>query len=191
MDDQKPEQRTLDIFPMPEPQAGDRYTTPWSLVQALPEYPFDLDPCAEEHTAKANIWIPKEADGLAQKWYGKIFCNPPYSDVWPWIQKARMEVACGRAEVVVMLLKGDTSTAWFHEGVLPYAEIEFIRGRVRFNGKQPPWASLIARFHLENGSWPASAPSASGRNPGNVGAGNRRADPGDPRSLGVDMHAQD
>ena len=47
---------------------------------------------------------------------------------------------------VVMLLKSDTSTKWFHELILPNAEVRFIKGRLKFNGKPAPFPSLLAIF---------------------------------------------
>ena len=51
-----------------------------------------------------------------------------------------------------MLLKSDTSTKWFHELILPYAEVRFIKGRLRFMregwtySKPAPFPSLLAIF---------------------------------------------
>jgi hypothetical protein len=33
-----------------------------------------------------------------------------------------------------MLLPASVDTGWFHDLVLPYAEVQFVRGRVRFIG---------------------------------------------------------
>lgn len=122
-----------------------RYTTPWEFVKALPEYPFDLDPCAERDTSKATAFWSKDNDGLCMPWSGKVFCNPPYSDPAAWIRKALQERK--RCKVIVMLLKSDTGTKWFHDLLLPNADVEFLRGRIRFNGKKDaPYPCLLARF---------------------------------------------
>lgn len=61
--------------------------------------------------------------------------NPPYSGVEPWLQLARADQL--RGKTVVVILKGDTSTVWFHELVRPYAEIRPVRGRLKFAGAVP------------------------------------------------------
>jgi phage N-6-adenine-methyltransferase len=120
------------------------YETPWVFVKNLPEYPFDLDPCAEKETAKAKRFFTKEQDGLFQRWCGKVFCNPPYSEPEKWIRKALDERA--NCRVIVLLLKSDTGTKWFHDLLKPNAEIEFLRDRIRFNGERAPWPCLLARL---------------------------------------------
>ena len=56
--------------------------------------------------------------------------NPPYSNPTPWVKKA-YEESC-KGSLVVGLLRGDTSTRWFHDWVYPYAEIRFVKGRLKF-----------------------------------------------------------
>lgn len=121
-----------------------RWETPWEFVKALPEYPFDLDPAADTINRKARQYYDVSHDGLRMEWYGKVFCNPPYSEPQKWILKAIEERA--RCEVIVMLLKSDTGTKWFHDLLLPNADIEFLRDRIRFNGERAPWPCLLARF---------------------------------------------
>jgi phage N-6-adenine-methyltransferase len=112
--------------------------------------PFDLDPCAEEHTAKAPRFYTKQDDGLNHPWFGRVFVNSPYSDPRPWCERALRAAASDEAELVVMLLPASTATAWFHEVVLPNAHLEFVRRRIRFLGwngvpiGSPMTGSLIA-----------------------------------------------
>jgi len=71
--------------------------------------------------------------------------NPPYSEPLPWCERAVAEAR--RGKTVVMLLRVDTSTRWFHEWVLPFAELRFLRGRLRFDGVHPaPFSSMIAIY---------------------------------------------
>jgi hypothetical protein len=51
---------------------------------------FDLDVCAP----KGGLpWIPAERslsiedDGLKSDWHGRVWMNPPYSNVTPWVKK--------------------------------------------------------------------------------------------------------
>ena len=51
---------------------------------------FDVDVCAPEN---GIAWLPANKhysikdDGLAQEWQGLVWCNPPYSDSTPWVEK--------------------------------------------------------------------------------------------------------
>jgi phage N-6-adenine-methyltransferase len=110
----------------------DEWTTPPEIVAEYGD--FDLDPCAREESAKATYFYTKADDGLAQDWFGRVWVNPPYSNPAPWCQKAVAEIQAGRVTEVVMLLPGSIDTGWFHDWVVPYAEIHFRRGRIRFYG---------------------------------------------------------
>lgn len=67
----------------------------------------------------------------------RVWCNPPYSSIEPWVRKAWAETA---AEVVVMLLPANrTEQGWWMDLVEPYRDrpgsplrVEFMRGRPRF-----------------------------------------------------------
>src|SRR5690606_12697858 len=65
-------------------QYSDEWYTPPEIPQALG--PFDLDPCAGpmNHAAR-NIRKPE--CGLSMKWTGRVWLNPPYSNVHDWLAK--------------------------------------------------------------------------------------------------------
>lgn len=112
----------------------DSWATPKAVYDALDaEFHFDDDPCP----------IGGEG-GLDRPWGHSVFMNPPYSKPTPWVQKAYEESL--RGNTVVGLLRGDTSTRWFHQWVIGKAsEIRFVKGRIRFNNSGPaPFASIIA-----------------------------------------------
>lgn len=116
----------------------DNHATPKVLYDELnAEFNFNDDPC------------PLHGDGgLDREWGTSVFMNPPYSKPTPWCKKAYEESLKGK--VVVGLLRGDTSTRWFHDWVLGKAEIRFIKGRLKFieEGKSrtypAPFPSIIA-----------------------------------------------
>jgi site-specific DNA-methyltransferase (adenine-specific) len=139
----------------PDWWTSDEWATPLTIIATLEaEFgPFDLDPCAREDTAKGRLYYTKEDDGLVQPWQGHVFVNPPYSAPDVWIKKAIAEIEAERATQVILLLAAATDTGWFHDLLLPYADIRFLRGRVRFidwcgnPAKNSPQAgSLIARI---------------------------------------------
>jgi site-specific DNA-methyltransferase (adenine-specific) len=118
---------------------SDNWQTPRDLYLQLDnEFHFDDDPCPIGGT-----------DGLDREWGQSVFLNPPYSAPVPWVKKAYTESQKGK--LVVGLLRGDTSTRWFHDWVLPYAEVRFIKGRIKFNGKPAPFPSIIAIWRAGNG----------------------------------------
>jgi site-specific DNA-methyltransferase (adenine-specific) len=65
-----------------------------------------------------------------------VFLNPPYSKPGPWLQKAIRETNAGSAELVIALLPVRTDTRWFHDYVLPIADLRFIKGRIKWIGWQ-------------------------------------------------------
>lgn len=108
---------------------GDNWGTPDALYFQLDdEFKFNCDPCPLNPNPSM--------DGLSKEWGTSTFVNPPYSNPRPWIEKAIEESK--RGKTVVMLLRGDTSTRWFHDLVLDKAEIRFIKGRIKFNNPHLP-----------------------------------------------------
>lgn len=118
----------------------DNHATPADFYKKLDdEFHFNDDPCP--------LHGELLKDGLSREWDTRVFMNPPYSDITPWVKKAYEESLKGK--VVVGLLRGDTSTNWFHDWVLPYAELRFVKGRLRFNGKPAPFPSIIAIWNFQ------------------------------------------
>lgn|SRR4030043_349400 len=110
---------------------ADNYRTPPDLYAELDaEFRFNDDPCPLSGTG-----------GLDREWGTSTFMNPPYSNPTPWVKKAYEESLKGKT--VVGLLRGETSTRWFHDWVIDKSEIRFVKGRIKFNGKPAPFASII------------------------------------------------
>ena len=114
---------------------------------------FDLDPATSEDNPLSTpyFYTPRE-DGLKQKWFGRVYVNPPYGRrvVYSWVSKAVYECVIKKnCDLVVMLLPARTDTLWFQNLVLKYAsEIYFIRGRIKFVGAKntAPFPSIIVVF---------------------------------------------
>ena len=130
------------------------WETPPSLFKELDkEFNFNLDPCAEPHTAKCEKYFTVNDNGLYQDWGGHtVFCNPPYGrHLKKWIAKSYLE-SKKENTTVVMLIPSRTDTAYFHDIIKPFAkEIRFLRGRIKFlcDGKEKdsaPFGSLIVVF---------------------------------------------
>lgn len=109
----------------------DLWSTPQGLFDDLNAvWNFNTDVCALPENAKCEHYYTPEMDGLKQEWKGVCWCNPPYGrEVGKWVEKAVKSFA-----TVVMLLPARTDTKWFHDWCLPYGEIAFLRGRLKFGG---------------------------------------------------------
>lgn len=126
------------------------WETPQDFFDKLnSEFNFTLDPCATPKTAKCKKYYTKEDDGLKQDWTGeRVFCNPPYGTaIKNWVKKCSEEKA-----LVVMLIPARTDTRYFHDYIYDKAEIRFIKGRLKFGGKQKrsgsaPFPSMIVIFN--------------------------------------------
>lgn len=112
------------------------------------EFNFTLDACANETNHKCNRYYTEKEDGLSKSWEGEtVWCNPPYSakEQNEWVKKCYEE---SKHAEVVMLLPARTDTERFHKYILPYAEIRFLKGRLKFVGaKDPaPFPSMLVIF---------------------------------------------
>lgn len=115
---------------------NDDWETPPRFVRRIERTfgKFEIDPCCKIETAKAPRLFALKDNGLRQTWDGRTFFNPPYSNPYPWVRKAARQTMRGFCPLAVGLLPTCFDTAWFHEWVLPYAELHFIRGRISFLG---------------------------------------------------------
>jgi phage N-6-adenine-methyltransferase len=126
---------------------------------------FTIDAAASPSNAKLERYWTVEDDALTQPWAGeRVWCNPPYSDIAPWVRKASVERGpfrsrLRRPEVVVMLLPANrTEQRWWQEHVEPYRDrgdymsVEFLPGRMRFDrpgavigpkGDRPPFGCCL------------------------------------------------
>lgn len=126
------------------------------------EWHFTIDVAAAPHNTKCERFYDKDNDGLAQSWAGEtVWCNPPYSDIRPWVSKAWDE--CDDANGIVMLLPANrTEQPWWQELIEPYRDgrstrlsplsVSFLAGRIRFikagadrvgPNERPPFGSCV------------------------------------------------
>lgn len=123
------------------PRVADWQTPRWLYDELNARWgPFNLDPCASsDNSLGAEHFFTEEDDGLAQNWnkFGlplRFFMNPPYGrDIVNWVRKAHEETQRYKPHMMgVGLLPVRTDTAWFHDYILPYYELVFLRGRIAF-----------------------------------------------------------
>jgi len=129
----------------------DCWETPHQLFVAIDaHFHFTLDVCARRETAKVERFFSPEDDGLAQSWRGETcWCNPPYSNIAPWLRKAAHE-SIGGACTVVVLVPPWTDTRYWHEWASAASHMILLPGRVNFllggrpgNGNKTPSCLLV------------------------------------------------
>lgn len=129
----------------------DHYRTPkWLFKWAESRFAwFDFDGCATEKDSLCAEWIGdggRYSDLLAESLPGdlleavaerctcplRIFVNPPYSNVAPFLKQAKR--ICDAGHLVVMLLNNDKSTRWYQDLIHNVANevIDIVGGRVNF-----------------------------------------------------------
>lgn len=128
---------------------SDEWSTPWEIFNELDqEFGFDLDPCATAENHKCANYYTKEDDGIVKNWGGcRVFCNPPYSQIGKWVEKAYRE-GTKDGTLVVLLIPARTDTRYFHDFILHRSEVRFIRGRLKFGDQKnsAPFPSMVVIF---------------------------------------------
>ena len=136
--------------------------TPRSLFDPLNEqFGFTLDAAASHENALCPLYYTIEDDALTKPWLGTVWCNPPYSDLRPWVEKAWNQwERCISGSVVMLLPANRTEQAWWQDLIEPYRrdrggriETRFLRGRLRFDvpegtysdprGNRPPFGCVL------------------------------------------------
>lgn len=118
---------------------SDEWGTPLPLYDWLNNlFAFDIDVAAAPDNAKCLKFLTKEDNALFQAWsYAaaeySIWCNPPYSKVKDFINKACME-SLKHATSIVFLVPARTDTKWFHYALQFCTSVYLIEGRLKFDG---------------------------------------------------------
>lgn len=143
-------------------KVDDRAITLQDFLPLHEKYQFTIDTAASKGNARLpRYWTAKE-DALTKSWAGeRVWCNPPYSDIRTWVDKAWIEWRSDDSpELIVMLLPANrTEQAWWQDLVEPYRHhaveplrVEFLRGRMRFErpnaiigpkGDRPPFGCCL------------------------------------------------
>lgn len=145
----------------------DRATTPEYFAKFSEQLgPFTLDVAAAEHNTKCARYFSIVDDGLRQPWAGeRVWCNPPYSRIGPWVEKAWREHST--CDGIVMLLPANrTEQGWWQAMVEPFRDradsqlsVVFLPGRMRFlkrgqssigPNERPPFGCCLLIWGLED-----------------------------------------
>lgn len=137
----------------------DRATHPLNFGPLHDRFGFTIDVAAAPHNTKCDRFYDVAMDGLAQSWANEmVWCNPPYSDIAPWVRKAWDQHNTARG-IVMLLPANRTEQQWWQLMVEPFRDraqspltVEFLPGRMRFlkpgqtavgPNERPPFGCLL------------------------------------------------
>lgn len=126
--------------------------SPKEFMEVVMEFmgEIDTDPCSnskESPNVPAKICYTKDDDGLAQKWEGKVYMNPPYGNgINDWAEKLVAEYQAGHCSEAIALMPARTDTRWF--SVFRDSACCFIKGRLKFIGNSDPAPFPSAAIYL-------------------------------------------
>lgn len=110
--------------------ARDCARTPDHIFEAASEDAggFDVDAAADAQSARGPVYWDIVTNGLLQDWSRlSIWCNPPYSNIAPWIEKA------ATARKAALLLPVRSDRIWWRRLVETATYLDFYAGRIQFN----------------------------------------------------------
>lgn len=115
----------------------DSWGTPLKLFRWVQsQYPVDVDICASNTNHLLPVYFTEENSCLDKDWseYTEsycVYCNPPYSNPMPFVEKAVEQAKLG--VVTVMLVNLDPSTKWFKLALTACCRvIPLVGSRVQF-----------------------------------------------------------
>jgi len=110
----------------------DLWQTPSGLFNKLDmEFAFTCDVAASNKNHLCAEYLTEIENAIDSPWGDVNWCNPPYSDITPWINKAIIEHDAYN-KTIVMLVPSDTSVKWFKLAYESCNEVRFISGRISF-----------------------------------------------------------
>lgn len=103
------------------------WLTPPELIFCLG--PFDLDPCSPVNrpwpTAAQHYTV--EDNGLALPWSGRVWCNPPYDALDPWLSRL-----ADHGDGIALIFARTETEAFFDQAWDRADAALFIKGRLHF-----------------------------------------------------------
>lgn len=141
----------------PNSPSSDERGTPRHLIRALITALgglFELDPCSgAEPIPIGNTRYTRFDDGLTKSWQGHetVWVNPPYSDLYSWMEKAWREFSSdspAAPDLILALVPANTTADWFHDYGIRADYLTFLDARLRFNGldSDPRFGNILLTF---------------------------------------------
>lgn len=105
-------------------QSDEWWTPDWLFKTLDSEFGFNYDGAALPENTKCKNYCIRVED---QSWKGfRVFCNPPYSNIDPFVQRAF------EADIAVLLLPVRTDSDWFRVLLERRVELRWFRRRIDF-----------------------------------------------------------
>ena len=134
------------------------YQTPPEFIEAvcrrLAISTFTWDLAASDANKQAPFFYTQEQNSLVQDWDacgGWLWCNPPYSNIAPWVEKAANSVESN----IAMLVPASVGSNWWLDYVHDKAHVLLLNGRITFVGAKDPYpkdcALLLYTPFIEGG----------------------------------------
>lgn len=104
-------------------------TPPWVFEQL--EIKFDLDPCCIPHMpwrTASTMFADGHTDGLTEPWHGRVWLNPPYSEVGRWMSRMSKH-----GDGIAMVFARTETKWWFSDVWNRASTILFMRSRPHFH----------------------------------------------------------
>lgn len=109
----------------------DRWQTPPAIFAYFNNiYNFKIDIAASRENTFCKQFYSEDNSALEQDWDAQpgdyVWCNPPYSNIGPWIKAISQQNKRGIG--AVMLIPADQSVGWFKEAIRTASLNEIIIG---------------------------------------------------------------
>ena len=107
----------------------DTWLTPPDFLEKLGE--FDLDPCCPPmmpwKTATIMFHVNDEKGGLQREWEGRVWCNPPFSEIMPWAEEMFVH-----GDGIMLVPAKSPETKWGQYILRTGDAFLFLKGRIAF-----------------------------------------------------------
>lgn len=118
---------------------------------AIVDFGWDLAATPENAVVGGGYYYTEADDALVQPWNVCQFtphtvwnwCNPPYSRLGPWVEKAAKDSVQTQA-MVAMLVPAAVGSNWWRDWVDGFAYVLFLNGRLTFKGHTSPYPKDLA-----------------------------------------------
>lgn len=137
------------------------YETPDNFLEAVKDHfdirNFIIDLAATHKNAKAHDYYTEEMNSLILPWNsfgGWNWCNPPYSNIDPWVHRAYQESREGSYEAkTLMLLPAGVGSNWWKKWVHGKCTVHLLNGRLTFKGATSCYPKDCVLLQYQPGCW--------------------------------------
>jgi hypothetical protein len=119
--------RDLPHFAAPRTsKSSDEWYAPDTLTRALGS--FDLDPATSLQRGRqiAPEFYTVAEDGLSREWFGRVWLNPPFSRIHPWVERMRAH------NNGILLCFSRTDATWFVDLARHCGAVYLLMRRMQF-----------------------------------------------------------